>query len=63
MRARVRLEPHDTLWDLTTLTFSDGDGSTFEIHLNPESLAMLAGRMGERLAQLEAETPSAVRAV
>lgn len=67
LRARVHVEPHPTLAELTTLTFSDGDATEVELSLSLENLTILRASLEDREAQVSeflagvAESRSAVR--
>ena len=67
LRARVHVEPHPTLVELTTLTFSDAEGTDIELCLSLENLAILRGLIEAREAEVTeflagvAESRSAVR--
>lgn len=67
LRARVHVEPHPTLAELTTLTFSDAEGTDIELCLSLENLAVLRGLIEARERDVTeflagvAESRSAVR--
>lgn len=69
LRARVHVEPHPTLAELTTLTFSDAEGTDIEVELSLslENLTILRASLEAREAQVSeflagvAESRSAVR--
>lgn len=52
LRARVRLEAHPAMEELTVITFTDGEHSTVELSLSPENLNLLGQVINARLAQI-----------
>lgn len=52
LRARVRLDAHPAMDELTVVTFTDGAGTTVELALSPENLALLGAEISDRLAVL-----------
>ncbi len=50
IRARVHVEPHPTLAELTTVTFGDGDGTDLELSLSLENLTRLREQLEAREA-------------
>lgn len=53
LRARVRLDSHPAMEELTVITFTDGDGqATVELALSPENLGLLSEQITARLAQV-----------
>ena len=52
MRARVHVEPHPTLVELTSLTFSDGDGTDFQVDMNLENLQRMQALIERRITEV-----------
>ena len=52
VRARVRLDAHPAMAELTVITFTDGASTTVELAVSPESLALLAETINARLESL-----------
>ena len=52
MRARVRLDSHPAMAELTVITFTDGDGTTVELALAPQALAQLGQLISDRLTMM-----------
>lgn len=54
MRARVRLDSHPAMAELTVIQFTDGDGTTVELALSPEALTQLNQLIDDRLTMMQA---------
>lgn len=53
-RGRLHVEPHPAMTDLTVVSFSDGDGTDFELTLNPSELSRFVQQLGDQLTVVTA---------
>ena len=62
LRARVRLDAHPAMAELTVITFTDGAATLVELALSPENLALLGEHIQSRLELIGVPTLSEVSA-
>jgi hypothetical protein len=60
LRARVRVDAHPAMDELTVLTFTAENGTRVEMALSPDNLARLGQHISDRLA---AVTPTTLQGV